>query len=163
MPGFCALCSRMSKISDCRGAGKDGRAALRYKAGRAGAWADGQALADSLCRLATTATDSLAVQPRSPSSIPVLLPPPTSRAPSVSFALPADPRADPPQMCHRQLRFYRAAACGHLTFTGDTYIDCKARDCAHSALHPPDCGTPPAVCRCRRYYTCVCPPVRVPA
>ncbi|KAG1756778.1 uncharacterized protein EDB91DRAFT_35356 [Suillus paluster] len=39
-------------------------------------------------------------------------------------------------MCHRQLRFTKNTACGHLTFQGDTYIDCFARDCNLSTSHP---------------------------
>ncbi|KAG2368558.1 hypothetical protein BDR07DRAFT_19059 [Suillus spraguei] len=57
-------------------------------------------------------------------------------------------------MCYRQLRFIKNTACGHLTFQGDTYIDCLARDCILSTTHPSTCGspgTPP--CNCRRYYS----------
>ncbi len=61
------------------------------------------------------------------------------------------------QMCHRQLRLWKATQCGHLTFSGETSIDCGAPDCFHSSAHPPDCGAPGSgsVCNCRRYYTCV--------
>ncbi|KAG2037255.1 hypothetical protein BDR03DRAFT_391593 [Suillus americanus] len=44
-------------------------------------------------------------------------------------------------MCYRQLRFTKNTACGHLTFQGDTYIDCLARDCKLSASHPTTCGS----------------------
>ncbi|TFK88104.1 hypothetical protein K466DRAFT_585831 [Polyporus arcularius HHB13444] len=58
-------------------------------------------------------------------------------------------------MCHRQLRLWKATQCGHLTFSGETSIDCGAPDCFHSSAHPPDCGAPGSgsVCNCRRYYT----------
>ncbi|KZT11353.1 uncharacterized protein LAESUDRAFT_671228 [Laetiporus sulphureus 93-53] len=56
-------------------------------------------------------------------------------------------------MCHRQLRFYKSTQCGHLTFTGDTYIDCNSPNCRISSAHPATCGGPGTVCRCRRYYT----------
>ncbi|KAH9934740.1 uncharacterized protein B0H18DRAFT_978002, partial [Fomitopsis serialis] len=58
-------------------------------------------------------------------------------------------------MCHRQLRFYKAKQCGHLTFTGETYIDCNSRECFLSTAHPSTCGAPGSriLCRCRRYYT----------
>ncbi|KAG1875300.1 hypothetical protein C8R48DRAFT_406059 [Suillus tomentosus] len=55
-------------------------------------------------------------------------------------------------MCYRQLRFTKNTACGHLTFQGDTYIDCLARDCILSASHPTTCGSPARPCNCRRYY-----------
>ncbi|KAG2144962.1 hypothetical protein BD769DRAFT_1418989, partial [Suillus cothurnatus] len=56
-------------------------------------------------------------------------------------------------MCYRQLRFAKNTACGHLTFQGDTYIDCLARDCILSASHPTTCGSPGRPCNCRRYYS----------
>ncbi|THU91163.1 hypothetical protein K435DRAFT_780887 [Dendrothele bispora CBS 962.96] len=52
-------------------------------------------------------------------------------------------------MCHRQLRFIRNSACGHLTYTGDTKVDCRARSCYLSSSHPPNCPH----CTCKRYYT----------
>ncbi|KAI0082665.1 hypothetical protein K474DRAFT_1584772 [Panus rudis PR-1116 ss-1] len=61
-------------------------------------------------------------------------------------------------MCHRQLRFYKATACGHLTFTGDTTIDCGSPLCFLSKSHPANCGSPgsnKARCDCPRYYTSV--------
>ncbi|TBU32465.1 hypothetical protein BD311DRAFT_654992 [Dichomitus squalens] len=62
-------------------------------------------------------------------------------------------------MCHRQLRLWKAKQCGHLTFIGETNIDCRSRDCYNSSAHPRDCGAPGTgtACRCRRYYTCVLP------
>ncbi|KAI0093663.1 hypothetical protein BDY19DRAFT_265988 [Irpex rosettiformis] len=57
-------------------------------------------------------------------------------------------------MCHRQLRFDRHVDCGHLTFTGETNIDCHKPDCTHSTAHPPNCGEPGRpTCICKRYYT----------
>ncbi|KAG2111542.1 uncharacterized protein F5147DRAFT_90914 [Suillus discolor] len=56
-------------------------------------------------------------------------------------------------MCYRQLRFTKNTACGHLTFQGDTYIDCLARDCILSTNHPTTCGSPARPCNCRRYYS----------
>ncbi|KAG1753501.1 hypothetical protein EDB19DRAFT_833708 [Suillus lakei] len=56
-------------------------------------------------------------------------------------------------MCHRQLRFTKNTACGHLSFQGDTYIDCCARDCMLSTSHPTTCGSPGRPCNCRRYYS----------
>ncbi|KAG0707758.1 hypothetical protein DFH29DRAFT_596448 [Suillus ampliporus] len=55
-------------------------------------------------------------------------------------------------MCYRELRFTKNTACGHLTFQGDTYIDCSARDCNLSTSHPSTCGSPVRPCNCRRYY-----------
>ncbi|KAJ3759874.1 hypothetical protein EV361DRAFT_531350 [Lentinula raphanica] len=55
-------------------------------------------------------------------------------------------------MCHRQLRFVKSTACGHLTFTGETNIDCRSRHCHLSTAHPPSCGSPRAPCNCKRYY-----------
>ncbi|KAL1947858.1 hypothetical protein VTO73DRAFT_13582 [Trametes versicolor] len=58
-------------------------------------------------------------------------------------------------MCHRQLRLWKATKCGHLTFSGETNIDCASRDCYNSTAHPATCGAPGSgtQCRCRRYYT----------
>ncbi|CAL1704750.1 unnamed protein product [Somion occarium] len=59
-------------------------------------------------------------------------------------------------MCHRQLRFFKANGCGHLTFTGETTIDCGSRDCYLSSHHPKNCGSPASdkhLCNCLRYYT----------
>ncbi|KAG2349906.1 hypothetical protein BDR05DRAFT_260524 [Suillus weaverae] len=56
-------------------------------------------------------------------------------------------------MCHRQLRFTKNMACGHLTFQGDTYIDCFQRDCMLSTSHQTMCGSPGRPCNCRRYYS----------
>lgn len=55
-------------------------------------------------------------------------------------------------MCHRKLRFVKSNGCGHLTYTGDTTIDCNSRQCHMSASHPPNCGSPMSPCGCRRYY-----------
>ncbi|OBZ75454.1 hypothetical protein A0H81_04359 [Grifola frondosa] len=54
-------------------------------------------------------------------------------------------------MCHRQLRFYKAKQCGHLTFTGETRIDCNEQVCYISKAHPRTCVAP--TCNCRRYWT----------
>lgn len=56
------------------------------------------------------------------------------------------------QMCHRQLRFVKSTGCGHLTFTGETNIDCRSRHCYISSSHPSSCGSSQAPCHCRRYY-----------
>ncbi|KAG1853729.1 hypothetical protein DFJ58DRAFT_391408 [Suillus subalutaceus] len=56
-------------------------------------------------------------------------------------------------MCYRQLRFTKNTACGHLTFQGDTYIDCFTRDCKLSTSHPTTCGSQGRPCNCRRYYS----------
>ncbi|KAI0780975.1 hypothetical protein BD413DRAFT_17152 [Trametes elegans] len=61
-------------------------------------------------------------------------------------------------MCHRQLRLWKATQCGHLTFSGETNIDCGSRDCFNSTAHPRTCSG--SACRCRRYYTCVVPDLR---
>ncbi|KAJ3987332.1 hypothetical protein F5890DRAFT_1405499 [Lentinula detonsa] len=55
-------------------------------------------------------------------------------------------------MCHRQLRFVKSTACGHLTFTGETNIDCRSRHCHLSTAHPSSCDSPRAPCSCKRYY-----------
>lgn len=55
-------------------------------------------------------------------------------------------------MCHRQLRFSKSTACGHLIFTGETNIDCRDQTCFLSASHPATCGQTQA-CHCRRYWT----------
>ncbi|KAF8964681.1 hypothetical protein BDZ97DRAFT_1611008, partial [Flammula alnicola] len=51
-------------------------------------------------------------------------------------------------MCHRQLRFVKSIACGHLTLTGESVIDCGSTTCQISANHPPNCVS----AECRRYY-----------
>ena len=75
--------------------------------------------------------------------------------------LTQDPhRPDPiAQMCHRQLRLWKATQCGHLTFSGETNVDCGQSDCRQSTAHPQDCGKPGSgiVCRCKRYYRSVLP------
>lgn len=55
-------------------------------------------------------------------------------------------------MCYRQLRFIKNLTCGHLTFQGETYIDCCEQDCKLSSSHPTTCGSPASPCNCRRYY-----------
>ncbi|KAF9482748.1 hypothetical protein BDN70DRAFT_772267, partial [Pholiota conissans] len=51
-------------------------------------------------------------------------------------------------MCHRQLRFVKSSACGHLTLTSETVIDCGALHCQYSSTHPAGCTST----QCRRYY-----------
>lgn len=60
-------------------------------------------------------------------------------------------RRNKTNMCHRQLRFVKTTPCGHLTFIGDTNVDCGSSDCYNSTNHPSTCGTR-AQCRCRRYF-----------
>ncbi|OAX44648.1 hypothetical protein K503DRAFT_678251 [Rhizopogon vinicolor AM-OR11-026] len=55
-------------------------------------------------------------------------------------------------MCFRQLRFTKNLTCGHLSFEGDTYIDCLGEGCKLSRSHPTTCGSPARPCNCRRYY-----------
>src|ERR1700722_2276204 len=55
-------------------------------------------------------------------------------------------------MCRRLLRFTRSSVCRHLTFTSDSYIDCRSKQCYLSTSHPPNCGSPQSPCNCRRYY-----------
>ncbi|KAI0699713.1 hypothetical protein BC835DRAFT_1267388 [Cytidiella melzeri] len=61
-------------------------------------------------------------------------------------------------MCHRQLKFDNHVPCGHLTFTGDTNLDCHKPDCFNSLAHPAQCEhVPPgkSQCTCKRYYSYV--------
>ena len=51
-------------------------------------------------------------------------------------------------MCHRQLRFTKSIACGHLTLNSENIIDCRSNGCHLSSAHPENCLTP----ECRRYY-----------
>lgn len=51
-------------------------------------------------------------------------------------------------MCHRQLRFTKSIACGHLTLSGENVIDCYSNECHLSIAHLKNCVTP----QCRRYY-----------
>lgn len=51
-------------------------------------------------------------------------------------------------MCHRQLRFTKSIACGDLTFTGETIVDCGSNECQLSKAHLENCVAP----QCRRYY-----------
>ncbi|KAF9069623.1 hypothetical protein BDP27DRAFT_1165848, partial [Rhodocollybia butyracea] len=55
-------------------------------------------------------------------------------------------------MCFRRLRFVRSTVCGHLTFTGETIVDCGSRICHISSMHPSSCGSSRAPCNCKRYY-----------
>ncbi|KAF9464698.1 hypothetical protein BDZ94DRAFT_1255699 [Collybia nuda] len=55
-------------------------------------------------------------------------------------------------MCHRKLRFIKSTICGHLTYTGDTNIDCGSTQCYLSTSHPEECGSKNTPCDCRRYY-----------
>ncbi|KZT26202.1 hypothetical protein NEOLEDRAFT_1052433, partial [Neolentinus lepideus HHB14362 ss-1] len=55
-------------------------------------------------------------------------------------------------MCHRKLFFTKSTTCGHLTFTGEQYVDCGESNCALSRAHPANCGSPTQPCTCRRYY-----------
>lgn len=71
---------------------------------------------------------------------------------SLSFSYQTEIASPGLKMCYRQLRFTKNTACGHLTFQGDTYIDCLTRDCMLSTSHPTTCGSPGRPCNCRRYY-----------
>lgn len=79
-----------------------------------------------------------------------LLPPPTRNPVSLSPATMAHGNnlimAD--IMCRRQLRFTKSSTCGHLTFNGQTIIDCRSEECHLStSAHVGNCTS-----QCRRYY-----------